>query len=86
MLLDQLDEVGSDMADAISTHSDEASRVIEMVILHHHGAAGAALPGLAKLSRNSTTILAGLLIGSTVNPLLLSHVQSGQARKHRISV
>jgi DNA (cytosine-5)-methyltransferase 1 len=86
MLLDKLDEVGSAMTHAIATHSDEASRLIEAIILHHHGAAAAALPGLAKLARNSVTILAGLLIGSTVNPLLLSRAYVGPVRKRRISI
>lgn len=86
MLLDKLDEIGSEMANAISMHSDEAPRMIEAMIRHHHGAAAVALPGLAKLARNSATILAGLLIGSTVNPMLLTSVQSGPAPKRRASI
>ncbi|BBD01449.1 DNA (cytosine-5)-methyltransferase 1 [Sphingobium sp. YG1] len=86
MLLDQLDETGSAMAKVIASHSGEASRLIEAIILHHHGASATALPGLAKLARNSATILAGLLIGSTVNPLLLSHACSGHTQKRRTSI
>ncbi len=86
MLLDELDEIGSAMATAIAPHSGEASRLIEAIIQHHHGASAATLPGLAKLARNSATILAGLLIGSTVNPLLFVRAHSGHARKRRASI
>jgi DNA (cytosine-5)-methyltransferase 1 len=84
MLLDKLDEIGAAMTQAIAPHSGEASRLIEAIIQHYHGASGAALPGLAKLARNSATILAGLLIGSTVNPLLLARVHSGNVQKRQI--
>jgi len=86
MLLDKLDEIGSAMANRIAPHSSEASQLIEVIIQHHYGASAAALPGLAKLARNSATILAGLLIGSTVNPLLLTRAHSGQTRKRRTSI
>lgn len=86
MLLDKLDEIGSAMANAIAPHSDEASRLIEAIIQHHYGASAAALPGLAKLERNSATILAGLFIGSTVNPLLLARAHSGHTRERRTSL
>ncbi|WP_227340357.1 DNA cytosine methyltransferase [Sphingopyxis sp. P8] len=86
MLLDKLDEIGSATAHAIAPHSGEAWRLIEAIIQHHHGASAAALPGLAKLARNSARILAGLLIGSTVNPLLFARTHSGHARKRRTSL
>lgn len=84
MLLDMLDEVGSTMANAVGPHSSEASRLIDAVIQHYHGASSAALPGLAKLARNSATILTGLLIGSTVNPLLHARVQGGPALRRAL--
>lgn len=86
MLLDKLDEIGSALASAIAPHSGEASQLIEAILQHHHGASAAALPGLAKLVRNSATILAGLLIGSAVNPLLQARADSGHARKRRSAV
>ncbi len=84
MLLDKLDEVGTAMVHAISAHFDEATSIVEATILYRHGA-GAALPGLGKLARNSATILAGLLIGSAVNPLLHSRVHYNKARKRHFS-
>lgn len=85
MLLDKLNEVGSAMSAALSEHADEAASMIEALVRHQHGAAAESLPGLAKLARNSATILAGLLVGATVNPLLLNRLRSGEPRKVHIS-
>jgi DNA (cytosine-5)-methyltransferase 1 len=70
MLLDKLDEVGSALTRSLAAHPYEAARLIELIIEHQHGAAASTLPGLAKLVRNAPTILAGLFIGSAVNPSL----------------
>ncbi|WP_019169898.1 DNA cytosine methyltransferase [Pseudaminobacter salicylatoxidans] len=80
MLLDKLDEIGSKLANTIAVHADEAPRLVEAIIKHQYGAAAETLPGLAKLARNAPTILAGLLVGSTVNPLLLTHARSSFGR------
>lgn len=85
MLLDKLDEVGSAMSVALSEHANEAASIIGALIRHQYGAAAATLPGLAKLARNSAMILAGLFIGTTINPLLLTRLRSGQPRKVHIS-
>ncbi|GBQ26945.1 C-5 cytosine-specific DNA methylase [Acetobacter estunensis NRIC 0472] len=85
MLLDKLDEIGSALSASLSQHADEAASVIEALIQHQHGAAAEALSGVAKLTRNSATILAGLLIGSTVNPLLLARVFCWDRQKDSIS-
>lgn len=86
MLLDKLDEIGASMANTIAERVEEAQVLIEAIIQHHHGAAAATLPGLAKLARNAATILAGLLIGSTVNPLLLAHARRHPRRDGRASL
>lgn len=86
MLLDKLDEVGSLLKAAIAAYSDEAAELVESIIRHQHGAAASTLPGLGKLLRNAATILAGLLIGSTVNPVLLAHARRSLARKTRAAL
>ncbi len=83
MLLDKLDEIGSRLTKTIAVHAEEAPRLVEAIIRHQHGAAAATLPGLAKLARNAPTILAGLLVGSTVNPLLLAHARCSSRRRSR---
>lgn len=85
MLLDKLDEIGKSLTDIIAMYAEEAAGLIELIVQHQHGSAAATLPGLAKLARNSATILAGLLVGSTVNPLLLAHARSGLGRNSRAS-
>lgn len=86
MLLDKLDEIGSSLTNTIATHPDEAPGLIAAIIQHQHGAAAATLPGVAKLARNAATILAGLLIGSIVNPLLLTRAQSNLGQNRRASL
>jgi DNA (cytosine-5)-methyltransferase 1 len=70
MVLDKIDEVGSALIEAISGHEDEAVALIQTAIDGEYGDEASTLPGLAKLARNGQLILAGLLIGSAVNPLL----------------
>lgn len=86
MLLDKLDEIGSKLTNAIAVHAEEAFRLVAAIIRHQHGAAAETLPGLAKLARNAPTVLAGLLIGSTVNPLLLAHARRTSGRRSRRSL
>jgi DNA (cytosine-5)-methyltransferase 1 len=86
MLLDKLDEIGTSLSNAIAAHADEAPALIEAIIQHQHGSAAATLPGLAKLARNAATILAGLLVGSTVNPLLLAHARHRLGWNNRASL
>lgn len=86
MLLDKLDEIGTSLSNAFAAHADEAPGLIEAIIQHQHGSAAATLPGLAKLARNAATILAGLFVGSTVNPLLLAHAQPRHGRNTRASL
>lgn len=86
MLLDKLDEIGSKLTNTITVHAEEAPSLVEAIIRYQHGAAAETLPGLAKLARNAPTILAGLLIGSTVNPLLLAHAQYSFKRRSRASL
>jgi DNA (cytosine-5)-methyltransferase 1 len=86
MLLDKFDEIGTSLSNAIAAHADEASGLIEAIIQHQYGSAAATLPGLAKLARNAATILAGLFVGSTVNPLLLAHARPRHGRNSRASL
>jgi DNA (cytosine-5)-methyltransferase 1 len=80
MVLDKLDEVGGALVAAISKHGDEARRLVQMGISQQHGPDAEKLPGVAKLDRNATIIVAGLLIGSAVNPLLEDHARRSPAR------
>lgn len=72
MLLDEIDEVGALVAKAIEPHVDEARRLINVALQFEHGDTSDQLPGVAKLHRNASLVLSGLLIGSSVNPLLAS--------------
>jgi DNA (cytosine-5)-methyltransferase 1 len=70
MILDKIDQVGAALIEAMSGHEDEAVSLIQAAIVDEYGDQASTLPGLAKLARNSRLILAGLLIGSAINPLL----------------
>jgi DNA (cytosine-5)-methyltransferase 1 len=74
MVLDKIDEIGGRLAQALATQHEMAAVLVAEAIDHGHGPHAKDLPGLAKLSRNAPLILAGLLIGSVVNPLLDSHI------------
>lgn len=84
MLLDKLDDVGSALTAVLSKHAEEAAAVVGSLIRHQYGPMAESLPGLAKLARNSPTILAGALIGSTINPLLSSRLGGTRSRTRRI--
>lgn len=81
MLLDMLDELGSSLTTVIEAHAEEAPEIVESIIRYEHGAAASSLPGLGKLSKNATTVLAGLLVGSTVNPLLQAHARRSMEQR-----
>ncbi len=72
MLLDEIDEVGALVRKAIEPHDDEARRLVDVALLWEHGENWDRLPGVAKLQRNASLILSGLLIGSRINDLLAS--------------
>lgn len=72
MLLDEIDEVGALVGKAIEPHGDEARRLIDVALRFEHGEMSDQLPGVAKLHRNASLILSGLLIGSKINSLLAS--------------
>lgn len=74
MVLDKIDETGEQLTRALAPYADQAAILVAEAVDHAHGADAKDLPGLAKLSRNAPLILAGLLIGSAVNPLLSSHI------------
>lgn len=86
MLLDTLDEIGSKLTNCIAVYAEEASRLVESIIQHQYGAAAPTLPGLGKLVRNAPTILAGMLIGSTVNPSLVTCAPRTARRRSRASL
>ena len=83
MLLDTLDDFGSSLTTAIEAQVAEAPRIVESIIRHQYGAAAPSLPGLGKLLRNAAMILAGLLVGSTVNPLFRAHARRSLEQKFR---
>lgn len=70
MLLDALDEAGAAMVHAIAPHEDEARSLIDASLNREYGDIASALPGIAKLHRNAPLILSGILLGSSLNPLL----------------
>ncbi|UAJ11069.1 DNA cytosine methyltransferase [Glacieibacterium megasporae] len=73
MLLDKLDEIGAALTAGLSAHVGEASVLIDAALRSQHGEEAERLPGVPKLQRNAALILAGLLVGSKVNPLLGDH-------------
>ncbi len=70
ILLDQIDDAARSTREAIVGHEHEARSVIDLALLRQHGEHASELPGVAKLHRNAGLILAGLLIGSRLNPIL----------------
>jgi hypothetical protein len=84
MVLDKMNDVGALLVEAIGPFAEEAELLIESAIADEHGDGAALLPGLGKLAKNSATILAGLLVGSAVNPLL--KVSRGRAPRGKSAV
>ncbi|WP_076097975.1 DNA cytosine methyltransferase [Chromobacterium subtsugae] len=74
MLLDRLDESGTDMVKLLGGDELLAQVLVSDAIMAEYGQAAGGLPGLAKLARNAPLILAGLLIGSLANMELSGHV------------
>jgi DNA (cytosine-5)-methyltransferase 1 len=70
MLLDKLDEFGSALSDAIRGYEEESRRLIDVALHRKFGGRRKGVVGIAKLHRNAAVILAGLLIGSSVNPFM----------------
>lgn len=70
MLLDMLDGVGTSLKQTITSYEDEAKLLIDAALRAEYGHTAAGLPGIAKLHRNSALILSGLILGSSMNPVL----------------
>ncbi|WP_168193061.1 DNA cytosine methyltransferase [Rhodophyticola sp. CCM32] len=70
MLLDALDEAGSLLIESLIPYEEEAKGLVDAALLQQHPDASEELPGVAKLHRNSVLIIAGLLLGSSLNPVL----------------
>lgn len=66
-VLDKLDEYGTRIARMLSDHPAESRYLVELGLRGLGSRELSALPGIAKLARNAPLILAGMLIGSTVN-------------------
>lgn len=84
MMLDRLDEAGEAMINAIVGHDAEAVSLIDIALAHQFAEGAETLPGIPKLHRNAALILAGLLIGVTVNPLMADRagpIQRGRGRE-----
>jgi DNA (cytosine-5)-methyltransferase 1 len=79
MLLDRLNDIGTNLNQAIARHSDEARILIERAVRYQHGLS--TLPGLGKLARNSTVILSGLFIGSIANSLINVNIERSMMKK-----
>jgi DNA (cytosine-5)-methyltransferase 1 len=70
MLLDAIDLAGAGTAGSLLRHDALAKKLVERAVAHGRVDGYAAVPGSAKLARNAPMILAGLIIGSTVNCIL----------------
>jgi DNA (cytosine-5)-methyltransferase 1 len=70
MLLDKIDELGESLEKAVSKHAQEAKALIDAALDAEYGDDVQELPGVQKLHRNAGLILAGMLIGSHINPVL----------------
>jgi DNA (cytosine-5)-methyltransferase 1 len=86
MVLDKIDEIGGLLARALSAHSEVAASLVAEAIQHGYGPNALGLPGLAKLARNAPLILAGLLVGSAVNPILAEHANPKAPNRKLASV
>ncbi|WP_276321480.1 DNA cytosine methyltransferase [Qipengyuania sediminis] len=75
MVLDKLSEAGSRLIGALANHNEESQRLIISALEHEYGDRLEDIPGVAKLQRNPSLILAGLLIASRINPILAAHVR-----------
>lgn len=71
MVLDKLDEIGTALIGVLGGYEEEAQSLIDGALRDVYGDEFEDLPGVAKLHRNATLILAGLLVGSTTNPLMV---------------
>lgn len=72
MLLDKLDEVGGALIAELKTHQQLCEKLVSETVATQHVAQSDMLVGLGKLQKHAPVILAGLLVGSTVNAELLS--------------
>lgn len=70
MVLDKLDEIGAALIGALAEYEEEARDLIDSALRDGYGDQFDDLPGIPKLHRNASLILAGLLVGSTANPLM----------------
>ena len=76
MLLDAIDEAGSNITRRLADHAGLARSLVERALLHGKDNRYEDLPGSAKLARNAPLILAGLIIGSAVNGMLEAHARN----------
>ena len=67
MLLDLLNEAGSNIRNALDKSDFEYSGQIATIITEQFGEISDDLPGIPKLIRNTDLILAGILVGATAN-------------------
>src|SRR3546814_12999808 len=76
MVLDKLSETGSNLIDALADHDAEAQSLIASMLEHEYRDGLADIPGVPKLQRKATLILAGLRIASVVNPVLAAPLRN----------
>jgi len=87
MLLDELAEVGELVKATLATDEAAARRAVTMAIEREYQEKVPDLPGVAKLLRNASLILAGVIVGSLANCELARHVGRplNAGRKHQIA-
>lgn len=81
MVLDKLSETGASLIDALADHGAEAQRLILLALEHEYRDGLADIPGVPKLQRNASLILAGLVIASHVNPNLAERLRISRKEK-----
>ncbi|MEO0464380.1 MAG: DNA cytosine methyltransferase [Pseudomonadota bacterium] len=84
MLLDKFNETGLSLSNALVGYEEEAERLIASAIEYQFHADLGDIPGVPKLLRNAPLVLAGLLLGSRINPILAKNgPETGLARSLR---
>jgi len=84
MLLDFLDEVGSQLIENVVPHEDETKLLIDLALTAQYPETIEKIPGVAKLHRNSSLIFSGLLLGSLLNPVLVKgYLSAAQSQANK---
>lgn len=70
MLLDELDSAGTRIQSVLTPFTESMPHIVRCVVTAQYGDSTDELPGLAKLDRNATLILSGVIVGFIANAYL----------------